>query len=304
MFSASRACDSDRHDKKANCGSGWLLGQAMAIVLLGICLSGCSRSDATSCQGKQCPLAQSMFIDNDKPSKCGARCVYTAVAIAREELGLDPDSQKHGEGASSQTIFESLWYDANPIGSTISRVPAGEVIEKITEGPATPVVLVNKTGHLYVLFGAIRVNDKLLCQVVHGNAPVSLLTKQALSEGGFQEAWQLEKTKGVGVPIHVGLATIEIDKLWNNLGETFPDKSRECSFHLKNVGDKTVILDKPAVSCQCTVPSLSEKMELVPGKTFDLKVETKVGTGRSLRNAIGLTFYEKGSGTPRRVELS
>ena len=303
MLNAFCACNGDRHEKD-DCVSGWLLGHVTAIVLLCLCLPGCSRSEATSCKAKGCSLTQSMFAGKDKPSQCDARCIPAAVAIAREGLGVDPEAPKGQVGDNSQAIFESLRNEGSVNGSTIIRVPAIDVIEKMTEGPATPVVLVNKTGHLYILFGAIRVNDKMLYQVVHGGEPVSLITKQALSEGSFQDAWRFQKKKAVGTPIHVGLATIEIDKLWHNFGETFPDKSLECTFHIKNAGNKAVILDKPAVSCQCTVPNLGEKTELAPGKIFDLKVVTKASGSTSLSNSIGLTFYEKGNGTPRQVQLS
>ena len=166
------------------------------------------------------------------------------------------------------------------------------------------MILVHKTGHLYVLFGAIRANDKLLCQVLHGNEPVSLVTKQALLEGGFQEVWCLEKTKGAGVPIHVGKTVVNIDKLWHNFGEVFPTDRWNARFDWRRWRDTTVILDKPTVSCRCVLPKMSGQTTLSPREAFDLRIATQATGITSMRNSVGLTFYEKGSGVSRRVQLT
>jgi hypothetical protein len=275
-----------------------------AASVFAICICGCSRSAAKPSETHAPSPVQSLFYGVGEPSRCSARCVSAAVTIGREGLGLDPKDEKTRGGLTTEAIFGSLEKEGTHAGSTITRVPVAAVIEKITEGPAVPVILVHTTGHLYLLFGAIRVNDKLLCQIVHGDEAVSLVTKQSLLEGGFREAWRIYKKRGVGTPIHIGSAIIEIDSLWHNFGEVFPDKPLECTFRLKNVGDKTVILGKPTVSCRCIVPNLDKKTTLAPGKVLNLKVATQATGATSLRNSIGLTFYEKGSETSRQEQLS
>ena len=245
-----------------------------------------------------------MFFGSGRPLQCPGRCVPTTVAFARCALGLDPDDPKKQEGQNADAIFESLEREGKDIGSTIRRVTVADVIENIAEGPSPPVLLVHKTGHLYVLFGAIRVNDKLLYQVVHGNEAVSLIAKQVLLESDFQEAWRLENVKNAGVPIHIGSTVVEIDKLWHNFGEVFPDKPLECLFRIKNVGSKSVILQKPVVSCSCTVPNLTAATTLAPGATLNMVVTSRPPGNTSLRNTIELTFFEKGGVASREVQLS
>ncbi len=275
-----------------------------AFLVLAICLSGCSRSGATSSKARAPSVTQSGFLGTGDPSRCPAKCVRTALAIAREQLGLAPEGQTRQRVSTTDAIFTSLEEQGASLGSTITRVPIADVIEKMVEGPAVPVVLVHKTGHLYALFGAIRVNNKLLCQVVHGGEAVSLLPRETLFEGDFQEAWRFERKQGAGVPVHFGSAVVEIDKLWHNFGEILPDEPVECAFRLKNVGDTTVILGKPVVSCQCTVPNVGAETTLAPGETFDLKVAKKPTGSASLRNSIGLMLCEQGDGVSRPVSLT
>ncbi len=278
----------------------WRAGVACVLLM---CASGCARTDVTPSENNASSVAESVFSRTGEPSRCPAHCISGTVAVAREALGLDPGQSERQVAADPQALFESLDREGSDVGSTITRLPAGHVINELAEGPTSPAVLVHKTGHLYVVFGAIRVNDELLCQLAHGNEPVSLLAKQTLSEGGFQEAWRFQK-KRARVPIHIGSAVLEVDRLWHNFGEVLPGTSPECEFHLENVGDKTVILDKPAVSCQCAVPNLREKAELPPSTRLALKVITKATGVASLRNTVMLTPYEKGTGKSRQLPLA
>jgi Protein of unknown function (DUF1573) len=282
-------------------GNGVLLSLA-AIYLM--TMQGCYRRGATSSEPQGPVLAQSMFLGTGEPLQCSGKCVPTAVAFARAELGLDPGESHKQDEHAAEDIFTSLEKGGMEVGSRITRVPVGEVLEKLVDGPASPVVLVHVSGHLYVLFGAIRVNDSLLCQVVHGNEAISLVAKHTLLESGFREAWCIEQKQGVGVPIHVGSALVEMNKLWHNFGEVFLDQPLTCAFRIKNIGDRSVILDKPVVSCTCTVPNLTDKVTLAPAQILDLEVQSASPGTTSLRNAIGLSFFDKGNGASRRVPLS
>ena len=164
-------------------------------------------------------------------------------------------------------------------------------------------VLVHKTGHVYLLCGALRVGGDLLYQVVHGDGPISLVSEQHLVNGGFREAWQFINREGCCIPIHIVDAVVEIDQLWHNLGDIERGKEQESSFRLENTGSVPVVVDKPSVSCSCTVPSLLEKTELSPGKVLDLTVLTKPPDSPSLRKPVLFTFYEKGTGASRRAQI-
>ena len=167
-----------------------------------------------------------------------------------------------------------------------------------------PTVLAHKNGHLHLIVGALDADGHLMYQLVHGDMPVSLVSEAQLLRAGFQEAWQFEGKEGAGVPVHVGTATLELDRLWHNFGEVSTDDKLECTFHLRNTGNKTVVVDKPFTSCSCTVPSLVEKTELASGETLDLKITTDVPGSPSVRESIRLTFYEKGTGVSREVDLN
>jgi hypothetical protein len=272
-------------------------------VAWGLCIFGCSRSGATS-SPTHVPLpAQTAIFGGSSPSHCRVRCISRGIACVREELGLDPGEQEELGDGQLEAVFRSLETAGKKLGSNIIRVRVDDTIRNLGEGPAVPVLLVHKTGHLYLLVGAIRVNDRLLCQVVHGNEGVSLFTKQVLLDGGFQEAWRLQKKEGVGVPIHVGAAVLELDKLRHNFGEFLPDKQLECTFQLRNVGDEVVILDKAFASCSCTAQNLTARMELAPGAIFDLKVGTHTRAASAMQNVVWFTVFEKGSGKSRRVEV-
>ena len=303
-FSNVERRDMGKRNRDAGHSNCLLLFLAAGVCFLASCIPGCSRSEETSSETHLSPLAQSIFSNSGEPLNCYSRCIPATLAIARGGLGLDPKEQEDHPRPYAKAIFESLEKESRGSDSAITRVPVDKVIAGISEGPAVPTILVHKSGHLYVLFGAIRVNDRLLCQVVHGSEPVSLVTKQAMLQGSFREAWRLKKAGQVGIPIHVGNAVVTIDKLWHNFGETFPGNSLECAFHLTNVGDVTAILDRPISSCQCTVSNVNETTILSPDKSLDIHVVTKSDRSTSLRHSVGLMFYETKSGTSRLVQLA
>ncbi len=301
MFCGASGCNLARDATGVRQSARLLPRPARLLFVLAICISGCSRSGATSSEAPKASVTHPLFFDTGEPSRCSAQCLPMAVAIAREELALDPKTLGALRGEAMFTILDRQSRD---VGSAITRVKVADAILQVREGPARPVVLLHKSGHLCVLFGAIRVNGKLLYQMIHGGEAVSLVTKQALLEAGFEEAWRFEKKAGAGVPIHVGSAVLDMDRLWHNFGEVFPDKPLEAKFRLKNVGNKTVVLGKALVSCQCTVPNLGERTTLAPGEALGITVATKPTGSTSLRNLVTLTFYEKGSGASRSVQLS
>jgi len=275
------------------------LGVGCAITIY---IAGCSFPNGGGSNIED--ASDKMLLETGDPSECTAVCIASTVAIAREALGLDPEAPTTGgRPLDPQAIFGSLETQAKEIGSTITRVAAHDAIEMLSDGPTSPFVLVHKSGHLYSILGAIRVNEKMLCQVMHGNQSVSLVSKRALMEAQFQEAWRFARQAGAGVPIHVGSAVVEFDKLQHNFGEVLPGRQVECTFRLRNVGNMAVSIGKPNVSCQCTVPNLTRARELLPSESLDLVVTTKPTGSSSLRSSVFLNFGDKQGSDLRRVQL-
>lgn len=273
-------------------------------VLLLVCIGaigGCSSSDTP--REKPAPqLAPPSFAGFGDPAKCQAGCVELAATIARAELGLDPTQGSPGKAATASRLFDELKAESASSNRSVESVSVDAVLEGVKAGPMPPKVLVHENGHLHVLLGAIDVEGRLLCQVAHGGMPVSLLTKEQLGRAGFREAWRFTR-RVEGVPIHVGSATLQIDKVCHNFGEVKPEQKLESVFSVKNTGAKRVVVDKPITSCQCTVPSLKEPKELAPGERLDIQILGQSRNAASQSDTVFLKFFEKGTGVSSRVAL-
>lgn len=281
----------------------WLPCSVVYISLLALCGVGCSPNEDALSRAPVPSLVSSTFASSGDPSCCAVQCIHTTLTMARAELRLDPTKSESQPHSDLDAVLDSLVQQGEDIGSTIARVPVEEVLDDLSEGPNRPSVLVHSTGHLYILLGTIRVSDRLLCQVVHGKSPISLVSPQVLKDEAFRKAWKFVRSEDAWVPLRVGSTMIEIDRLWHNYGEVLPDSNLECTFHLRNTGNVAVVLDRPFTSCNCTVPHMQDKTELRPGSVLDVTLRTKPPNSPSLRQPILLTLYERGTGTPRHVTL-
>jgi hypothetical protein len=93
------------------CGTLGCASSRCAIVAICIgtaCAAGCSKGAASVTDSETPPPARSIFAEPEAPSACPAECVASAVAIAREGLGLDPDDHRNYGRLTAAEIFESL----------------------------------------------------------------------------------------------------------------------------------------------------------------------------------------------------
>lgn len=176
-----------------------------------------------------------------------------------------------------------------------------ELLSRKTVGPMAPVVLEHKTGHVYVIIGAIQVGDSVMWQILHGDSPVSLASSELLSQGGFEYVWAFKRSNNVA--ISVGKSTLEVDKLHHTFGEIRPGNPLRCSFHLSNPGTKAIIVERPWTSCSCISTNIKERTTLEPGQSIDLEFEMRVPGSTSLRQLVGLKLHEKGTGLSRLITL-
>jgi hypothetical protein len=228
--------------------------------------------------------------------------VSAAISIARAELGLDPLHAGEDRELSPQDVLDSLTCESEPLGATVECVPLERILSDMRAGATAPVMLVHENGHLHLLVGAFSLDGQLMCQVLHGDMPVSAVSKEQLAHAGFREAWRLSGDS-TGAPIRVGSGNVKINKLLHNFGEVFAGQTCECSFTLTNRGQNTVVVAKPTAPCTCTLLSLTENKELAAGETVELRVKVRSTNAASQRNSVSLKFFEKGTGVSRQVVL-
>ena len=276
-------------------GAHWSCGM---LVICALAAAGCHSADSSA----DLPAEEEHFppfVAIGEPAQCPARCIRSAAYIACAELGLDP--AELGEGSVPEAVFHALEKRAESVGGSIRSLPVPELLSELNEGPAPPAVLVHGYGHLYLILGALKVDGELMYQLVHGEMPISLVTKAQLLSAGFEEAWQFESDTR-GLTIEVGSATVCVDKVYHNFGEVKPDEEVECAFALNNVGNTSLILGRPRASCSCTTTDVPDNTELAPGETKDIGVKFRATNSPSQRHSVLLSLFEKGSGVSRQVE--
>lgn len=277
--------------------------RGIAIIVV-LALGGCGSWDALPTKEVALPTKEvpPPFVGSGSPGECAARCIPVTEYIARAELGLDPIELGKETSGDYRAVFRGLKTQSKATGGIVRSVSVAELLHELKEGTMRPTVLVDKKGHLYLILGVLNVDGEFMCQLVHGDMPVSLVSKAQITHAGFQEAWRLER-KAEGVPIHVGSGSVRINKVYHNFGEVNPDKKLECTFSLKNVGNTTLLLDKPRASCSCATTSALENTRLGPTETKVVGVAVQSTNAASQRYSVVLRFFEKGTGVSRQVEL-
>lgn len=270
------------------------------LCLAGVC-AGCARTGET----QPTPSVTSRFpafVGAGPAATCDARCVANAISIARAHLGLDPLDTQEGPDAGVRELFEPLRRRAEASGATIESLPVEQVLREMRPGASPRIVLVHDNGHLHVLLGALDIDGKLSCQLLHGDMPLSLVSKEQLSGAGFREAWRLS---GAAKPvrIRVGSGSVEINELLHNFGEMLPTQTSECSFTLANRGERSIIIAKPTASCRCALLNVTANTELAPRQLVELTVRVHSINAASQRSAVWLKFFEKGTGATREAIL-
>ncbi len=268
----------------------------LSLLAVLMTIGGCPSSEQVS---ERLPV-DAAFVGYGEPSECPARCLSTTSYYARAELGLDPTGKP--ECSVSETLFESLAAEAGVVGGRVSTEPLGAVLDEFRNEPMSPIVLIHENGHAHLVLGVIEIDGELLCQLAHGDHPVSLVRRDRLKAVGFREAWRFSN-EGRGVPIRVGSGTLRLNKICHNFREVTPSEKLESAFAITNAGEVPVIFGKPHMSCDCTTGTPIVHTELGPGETRDFRVGYRAGTSGSQRHTVLLTALEKGTGESGQVKL-
>ena len=273
------------------------------LAAFGILAAGCAR-EGTGQSGRVPEVRSSWpsFVALGDASRCPMRCKAITESFVRAGLGLDPTERNHAAHEPAESILKELREQSKRSDARLEVMPVLDCLKDIKAKPCTPRVLVHEKGHLYLVLGGIDVEGEFMYQLIHGESPVWLVSRSQLERAGFRRGWRMRATTD-SFPVRVGEAEIRLDKLFHNFGEVKPATPLECTFRLRSVGHGAVVFDKPVVSCQCTIPNVTGPTRLDVGSVLDLKVVTRGTVGASLRNEIGLTFYEKGAGASKRLSL-
>lgn len=239
------------------------------------------------------------FIDRTDGADCSLRCREIAESVVRSELGLDPTTGS-SMGREPDEWLRSLTEGVEPLEGCIRRVSVGECVNRISVGAVAPCILVHETGHLYVLLGTIKIRGHLMCQLIHGKSPVWLVESSKLKTAGFREAWWLHRVAD-SFPVRIGAAKLRVDHMFHDFGEVEPQSRVQCLFVVKNTGERTVVIDKPRVSCGCITPNTTSVIQLAPGEQHELSIALRVGVSSSVRHAVALKCFEKETGDSKEL---
>ena len=277
------------------------MGTAGILTLCALVTVGCSPSYVPISQVPR-PFGKT-FLGAGSATECTNQCWTKTVPIVRAELGLDPDALGKYDIGRHKELLQALQGECKPTGGVLRRVALPSLLDGLKEGPRTHAVLVDKNGHLYFLLGTAAEEGQMLCQFIHGDSSVLILSKDELLGAGFQEAWELGDRRDGPVPIRVGSGALTINEIIHNFGLLKPYQKVDCTFVFKNVGNVPLVIGKPISSCACTTTAVVEPIKLGPGETLDFPVTVHVSDTISVRQFVQLQISEGDSYASRTVLL-
>jgi hypothetical protein len=263
------------------------------VLLLYLMLYGCNR-DGSVQENQRTLTAFPSFIETNEEKSC--HCIEITAYLARGEMGLSPISIQKSGVKDSDKLKSELKPKITSLHDCLQELQQSKV------GPTRMRVLVHEKGHVYGLLGTIEVDGVRFFQLFHGNSQVWLVTSEQLGRAGFVEVWKLEKVRNE-VPISVGSGSLVVDRLYHNFGEVRPQSEVVCTFHLRNNGDKTIILSQPETSCSCTVPSLKTATKLEAGQAFSLEIRLITSRTTSTRQTVGMKCFEESTQASQQFTL-
>jgi hypothetical protein len=211
--------------------------------------------------------------------------------FARALLGLDPTRGAKSRFESATDVLEVLREETQYHGA-IERISVEGALDALSVGAPQPALLVDKANHIHVLLGKIDVQGQSLYQFIHGDSPVTLLSRGEALSIGFRTAWRLSGG-GDGVVVDVGSNPVHFDKLFENFGEVPYDAKVDCTWLITNRGHSPIVIGRPSLSCGCTTTDLVDKTELLPNVPHRFRVTVQSANAASLRHLVLLSFVDK-----------
>jgi len=96
---------------------------------------------------------------------------------------------------------------------------------------------------------------------------------------------------------------VTVSEVCHDFGVVTPGEELKTEFLLSNPGSTAVLLGEPGTSCRCTTTTPLKGLELGPGETRRFGVSVTPARVPAQRHSISLTFFEKGTGESKRVNL-
>ena len=247
------------------------------------------------------------FIVQEDPRQCS--CSMATEYFCKASLGIDPTCGEM-EWKSPEKILDVLKNDAIGLGESPIIVRKAEecfynLFSQNKNGVSQDIptcVLFHPNGHLYVMLGAVLIDNVVMYQIMHGDSPIWLISQDALMKAGFAEVWQFTENSRA-TPVHVGNTVLEVSSLYHNFGLTRLHASVEWSLVLTNLGPQELIVAPPVTSCSCTTVGIVDAASLHPGESKELMISLHTSSSVSERQSVFIPVYEEGSGHTKSIEI-
>ena len=246
---------------------------ASVIVLVNL-FGGCGPSNGGLSNGTagMAQSGHSLFSRNSKPAACPNHCFAESVYFGRGAVGIDPNDQSQWQiDDCLGPVLEHLRAEGAVVQGKALVIPVLELLDELATLPACSGILVHSSGHLYVVIGVVEIDGQAQVQLVHGNEPAVLASKREILDGGFREAWRLERGPQ-RISIAVGSAKLEIDAIVQSLGEVHHEEPSETAFLLHNAGNVPLLLVRAESSCSCTTVGGAVGTRLSQGDSYKMTV--------------------------------
>jgi|GEM_PF-3186491 hypothetical protein len=266
---------------------------------------GCGQSTASSSL-QAVPLVKgrlSVFAKMNRPASCLNRCLSETVLFGCGAIGIDSAVSVLNSVEDQSEVIRDLLKQGADVGGSVTRIGVQELMDGLASLPLFSAVLVHSTGHLFLVSGEVEINGRKHIQLFHGDDNGVLASRQEVLDGGFIEAWKLERGSEWN-SISVGSGKLEIDTMFKSLGEVDTGRSSKTEFLLRNSGRVPLAILKVKTSCSCTSASDAAGMRLSAGDTYTLGVTVAPNNSSSQRQSIYLEVCNPRDESVRKVRLT
>lgn len=222
-------------------------------------------------------------------SQCSAHCFHESIYFGCAALGTDSVPSTNALLRSADDVFQYLEGQARHLGIRMYRVSVREGIQSLNGRIPCSTILVDRGGHLHTIIRQHGPDHAAYVQVVHGDGNGKLMAKKQLEGGEFLEAWRIDRGP-VGIPIDVGVGTVVVDELVQDLGEIPPGQTKSFNVRIRNSGQAPILLTRAKTSCACTTVEDVAGVRISRGSTYNLTVSLTATEAESQRQQIELDF--------------
>lgn len=260
----------------------------LSLAMLGysfVSLLGCSRPNST-----------------DAPVRTRVLAPTSAYAyFFLSQLGVSPTSLNDSTTPGVSTI-ENIQRVAKSVGQRLLALSLSEYMDAVqTHGVA---VLEEENGELHVILGIVTSDDEQYVQMIRGQSEPTLVAISELRGLSVKHVWITESPAPACIPLRVGNATLELDRLWHNFGLAEPFSKPSTVFHLGNTGNAPFAVHFLSTSCGCTTVSFADGTVLHPGDTMDLSAFTATADRTSITQTVSIKVIDQATKSEQDIVLT